>query len=582
MATRAASVRLSAAPARSVAVRDLQAVIDALPLGVAIVQPGGDGSPVCLAANPLVEGWSGLDRLAATGLPIEALRPFAGALALAAAIDELLAGGAARDVDWVASVGARDRHLTAHLAPLPGDPMRVLVAVRDRSPELQAERNLRQTMLHDALTGLPNRVMLIEEAEHAVERAATGSTLAAGGKQHAAVLALNINRFKSVNEALGPLAGDELLISFARRLLPCVRGGDVLARLSGDEFAILVRGIEAPEDAIHVASRIHSDLAAPFNLAGRELFISASIGIATTMTSGNFAEDLLRDAGFAMARAKAGGVARTELYQPTAHRQAKNRFELESDLRHAADRDELRMFYQPLIDLRSGRLKGFEALARWQHPERGLLSPADFIPLAEETGLIVPIGRWALAEACRQLADWRRRLGCDDLTVSVNLSGAQLVRDDIVEAVTAALVASGLPGDRLKIELTESVIVENPKRAGAILERLKALDVTIAMDDFGTGYSSLAYLQKLPIDVLKIDRSFVGNMFETDDSYKIVTAILSLAANLGMETVAEGIETVAQADRLTDLACDVGQGFLYAEPLPVDAAERYLADDASA
>lgn len=580
MATNAASTRLTTAPARLVAVHDEpQAIIDALPLAVAILQAGPDGTPVCRAANQLLENWAGLERMAAIGLPLAGLRPFATAPALATAVGELLAGGRPCEINWVAPIGTRDRHLSAQLSPLPGAAPRVLVAVRDRSPEMHAERTLRQTMLHDALTGLPNRVMLIEEVENAIERAATGSRLAAGGKQHAAVLALDINRFKSVNEGLGHVAGDELLISFARRLLPCVRGGDVLARLSSDEFAVLVRGIETPEEAIQVANRIHGDLAAPFHIAGRELFLSVSIGIATTLTSASYAEDLVLDAGFAMNRAKAGGVARTEIYQPNIYHQAKSRFELEGDLRHAVDRDELELFYQPLIDLRSGRVAGFEALARWRHPERGLLLPADFVALAEETGLIVPIGRWALTTACRQLAEWRSRLGRDDLTMSVNLSGVQLIRDDVVAAVTDALKASGLPGDRLKIELTESVIVENPKRAGAILERLKALDVTIAMDDFGTGYSSLAYLQKLPIDMLKIDRSFVSNMFETEDSYKIVTAILSLAANLGMETVAEGIETVAQADRLADLACDVGQGFLYAEPLPAPAAEAYLSDE---
>ncbi|MFC3711803.1 putative bifunctional diguanylate cyclase/phosphodiesterase [Sphingoaurantiacus capsulatus] len=554
-----------------------QAILDALPYAAAIVQRGPNG-PVCRAANLVLERWAAIGRNAAIGLPLVALRPFAEASALVVAIEEVLDGADPREVNWLGAVGVRDRHLSAHLARLPDEPARVMVTVRDRSPEMQAERSLRQTMLHDALTGLPNRVMFIEAAESAIEQASAGIA----HKQHSAVLALDINRFKSINEGLGHLAGDELLISFARRLLPCIRGGDVLARLSGDEFAVLVRGIDTPDEALHVANRIHDALGTPFGIVERELFIGASIGIATTMTSSNFAEDLLRDAEFALNRAKATGIARTELYQPIAHDQAKSRFELEADLRHAIEREELRLYYQPLVDLRTGRVSGFEALARWQHPERGVVQPSEFIPLAEETGLIVPIGRWALNTACRQLAEWRTRLGRDDLMMAVNLSGGQLVRDDVVDAVTQALEAADLPGDRLKIELTESVIIDNPKRAGAILERLKALDVSIAMDDFGTGYSSLAYLQKLPIDVLKIDRSFVSNMFETEDSYKIVTAILGLAASLGMETVAEGIETVAQADRLTDLACHVGQGFLYAKPLSAADAETYLADEASA
>jgi EAL domain-containing protein (putative c-di-GMP-specific phosphodiesterase class I) len=262
---------------------------------------------------------------------------------------------------------------------------------------------------------------------------------------------------------------------------------------------------------------------------------------------------------------------------------ARDRFQLEGDLRRAVERDQLELHFQPLVDLGSGRLIGFEALARWHHPTRGAVSPVEFIPLAEETGLIVPIGRWALNAACAQLVHWQTQHGraAERLMMGVNLSGTQLVRDNVVDAVESALRDTGLAADRLKLELTESVIIENPERTGAILARLKALGVTIAMDDFGTGYSSLSYLQRLPIDVLKIDRSFISGMAQSHDSYKIVTAVLSLAGSLGLDTVAEGIETPEQAAMLAALGCHVGQGFHFARPVPADEAEAYLVASAA-
>lgn len=557
---------------------EMQALIDGLPIGVLIFQPTEEGTLVCSGANVLLERWAGLGRHEALGLPVERLTWLGDPATLGLNMMAVLTGHGPIDMDWTVPATPRDRHLSARLTRLDdADGGRVLVALRDRTPEKQAERNLRQTMLHDALTGLPNRVMFTEQVEAAVERAAA-TRVAGESRIDAAVLILNVNRFKQVNESLGHVAGDELLISFARRLLTCVRSGDTLARLSGDEFAVLVHGNDVSEIALNIAARIHRELTHPFALSGRELFVSASIGIATTVSSEPHAEELIRDADFAMHRAKAGGIARTEIYQPSAHSQACSRFELETDLRRAVERGELRLFYQPLVELKTGRLAGFEALARWQHPERGLISPVDFIPLAEETGLIVPIGRWVLNTACRQLGQWRKKLGsrAHHLIMGVNMSVIQLARDDVVEAVSTALREADLPGDRLKIELTESTIVDNPQRAGSLLGQLKGLHATIAMDDFGTGYSSLMSLQRLPIDILKIDRSFVSGMFDGEDSYNIVTAILSLATSLDMDTVAEGIETQAQADRLTSLGCRLGQGYLYAAPLPEEKANAFI------
>ncbi|MBW7946874.1 MAG: bifunctional diguanylate cyclase/phosphodiesterase, partial [Sphingomonadaceae bacterium] len=361
---------------------------------------------------------------------------------------------------------------------------------------------------------------------------------------------------------LGHIVGDELLAAMARRLLPCIRANDCLARLSGDEFAVLVKNIDAPEDTIRVVERIQSTLKSPFVITGGECFVSASIGIATTFSSRRYSEDLIRDADFALHTAKSRGRGGIAIYQSSAHSVARDMFRMEADLRKAIERQELELAFQPYVSLAERRLAGFEALARWNHPERGL---------------IVPLGRWAIETACMQLAEWRKRCpSAEELTVGVNVSGLQLAQDDIVGAVEAALAASGIPGSALKVELTESAIVENPELARQIFTKLKQLDVSIAMDDFGTGYSSLSYLQQLPIDVLKIDQSFVAGMLKSDDSHKIVTTIIALARNLGMKTVAEGVEEPGQAERLRALGCDTAQGYFFARPMTAKEAEQFV------
>ncbi|MEM8826936.1 MAG: GGDEF domain-containing phosphodiesterase, partial [Pseudomonadota bacterium] len=314
--------------------------------------------------------------------------------------------------------------------------------------------------------------------------------------------------------------------------------------------------------------RIQGALSEPFQLSGGEVYASAAIGIATTYTSDPLVEELMRDANFALTSARGVCASGVELYVPHDHGQTRERFRLEADLRRAIDAEELSLAFQPLVNLRSGKICGIEALSRWTAPDKGPVPPSTFIPLAEESGLIVPLGRWTLMRACERLADWRDRVpAARTLNVAVNVSGVQLARDDIVEAVSAALDHSGLPGDALKIELTESAIVRNPERARRIFADLKALGCSIAMDDFGTGYSSLSYLQSLPIDILKIDRSFVDGLLVSEDSRNIVTAILSLAEALGMTTIAEGIETEAQLTALRGAGCAIGQGYFLARPL---------------
>jgi len=420
-------------------------------------------------------------------------------------------------------------------------------------------------MLRDSLTGLPNRLAFTEKIEQLEESDRRGV-------QHA-VLVVDMLRFSRINESMGSLAGDELLITFARRLMSALRGGDVLARTGGNEFGVLVTLRRGVTDALVAAERIQEVLAAPFKISDLEIRVECAIGLAL-MTGDHEAEELFRNAQFAVKQAKQAG--KPQVYEAQQASEARRRFSIETELRRALDRDQLKLFYQPLIDLKSGEVAGFEALARWEHEDRGEISPTEFIPVAEESGLILQLGRWAMHKAAETLAGWDRSAGGPlPLSVSVNLSAIQVARDDVASVVSSALKSSGLKGNRLTLELTESSIVQDPARATRVFDALKSLEATVAMDDFGTGYSSLAYLQRLPIDVLKIDRSFVTGMMVDPDSVAIVRAVLSLAEALGMSTTAEGIETVELATTLATLGCASGQGFYFAKPLEAEAALDY-------
>jgi diguanylate cyclase (GGDEF)-like protein len=472
------------------------------------------------------------------------------------------------ELDFRDGEGVGARHFRTTLAPLPpvdGKGPRCLVSLVDRTIEVQAERALRAEMLRDSLTGLPNRLSFTETIE------SRGG--ASARDQDHAVLVVDMLRFSRINESMGSLAGDELLITFARRLISALRGGDVLARTGGNEFGVLVGLKRGVADALAAAERIQQVMATPFKLSELEIRVECAIGVAL-MQTGQDAEELFRNAQFAVKQAKAAG--KPQVYEPREASAARRRFSIETELRRALDKDQLKLFYQPLIDLKSGEVAGFEALARWKHDDRGEISPSEFIPVAEESGLILQLGRWAMDTAAQTVADWDRQLGEPlPLYVAVNLSAIQVARDNIAEVVESALKASGLKGSRLTLELTESSIVQDPGRAMRVFEALKALDATVAMDDFGTGYSSLAYLQRLPIDVLKIDKSFVTGMMRDPDAVAIVRAVLSLADALGMSTTAEGIETVELATTLATLGCASGQGYYFAKPLEAGAALEY-------
>lgn len=435
----------------------------------------------------------------------------------------------------------------------------VLCVSRDVSDRKTLEAQLSHQAFHDPLTGLANRALFKDRVEHAFARAVRNP-------RPVIVLFLDLDNFKKINDSLGHDAGDQLLVEVARRILACVRVNDTVARLGGDEFAVLLDGASV-EDSVRVAERILEDLPISYTIEDNEVVVGTSIGIADSGTGSN-AEDLLRNADAAMYRAKGSGKGRYAVFEPDMHTQAVDQFDLEVGLRRALQRAEFTLHYQPIVDFQTGQLAGFEALVRWNHPERGLLAPHAFIPLAEETGLIVALGRWVLMEACMRVRQWQVRYSTGfPLMISVNVSGRQITEPDFVETVEAALRQSGLAAESLVLEITESVVIE---RTGPVLGRLQQLrnvGVRIAIDDFGTGYSSLSAIHTLPVDVLKIDRSFVAGMEAEGGDCGVLRAILNLGETLGLCTVAEGIETEHQRLQLQSLGCQLGQGFYLGRPL---------------
>jgi len=438
----------------------------------------------------------------------------------------------------------------------------------------ETKEHFRHAAFHDSLTGLPNRAMFTELMKAELESSKRSTD------HYFAVLFLDLDRFKNINDSLGHTHGDLLLVAFAERLERTLRPVDTLARFGGDEFAILLSGMSDTTDAVRVAQRIQDELSQPFVLYKNSAFATASIGIALSSSGYDKPEDILRDADTAMYRAKENGKARYEVFDVDMHTRAVSRLQLESDLRQAIEKKEFCVFYQPIISLQTGRLAGFEALVRWLHPRRGLVSPADFIPVAEETGLIVPIGEWVLAEACTRVREWQMKSPSHrSLSLSVNLSARQVAQPNLLERIKEALNESKLSPHCLKLEITESVVMENAEAAAQMFKQLRSLGVQLSIDDFGTGYSSLSYLHRFPLNYLKIDRSFVDHL-TTDSDNAIVRTISTLARNLGMEVIAEGIETEEQYRQLRALGCEYGQGYLFSQPVNTESVSHLLAQDA--
>jgi diguanylate cyclase (GGDEF)-like protein/PAS domain S-box-containing protein len=438
----------------------------------------------------------------------------------------------------------------------------------DVTERRRAEERLLHDALHDSLTGLPNRALFMDRLRGAVAR------LKRRPDYLFAVLFLDVDRFKVINDSLGHVAGDQFLVQLSRLIAGTIRRPEhTLARLGGDEFAILLDDIDTRDSASRVAERIFLSLRSPIRIGSQEIFSTVSIGIAFSSTDYAEAEEALRDADTAMYQAKTAGKARAQIFDDSMHTRALRLLKLENSLRRAVERDEFVLHYQPIVALQDSQVAGFEALVRWQHPERGLVAPYEFIHLAEETGLIYGIGRWTLREACQRLVEWN---GNASLSMSVNLSARQFSQADLIEQIEGVLRETGLPPARLKLEITESVIMENPEVAVAMLHRMRELGTRLVIDDFGTGYSSLSYLLRFPADTLKIDRSFVAALGKGGKNEDIVGAIVSLARSLEMDVVAEGVESQEQCAILKGLGCGYAQGFLFSEALDAAAARRLL------
>ncbi|WP_298371862.1 EAL domain-containing protein [Azospirillum sp.] len=535
------------------------------PLGIALI--GHDG--LIIDCNPAFAQAAGMSRTELIGVD---MRLRAADQAAVVALDAAIQGDSGKlEIDQPLLLGGRRGHFSLHFQPVLSDRefLFVLAFVEDVGEKRRAEQHIQYLAHFDALTGLPNRVLLFDRIAQALKEARRD-----GGK--VAVLFIDLDRFKVINDSLGHSFGDEVLRSVARRLQAGVRESDTVGRLGGDEFLIVARQVKDPGDAAQVAEKVVAHLASPFNVGGQSFVVTPSVGISLYPDDAEDAEGLIRCADIAMYSAKESGRNAYRFVTREMGTKSRDRMDLEGNLRHAIAQGELFLVYQPQVDTSTGNIVGMEALVRWRHPHEGLILPGRFLPVAEETGLVVAMGDWVLNEACAQIRRWRDKFGLN-IPVAVNVSGAQFRDGQLPIKVARALDANGLAGPELEIEVTESTLIEDIDGATATLNALKERGVLIALDDFGTGYSSLSYLHRLPIDKLKIDRSFIHDLSIGASDASVPRAIVGLGRSLGLSVIAEGVETEEQLQLLRDLTCESYQGFLFSRPVPVEQLDPLLA-----
>ena len=546
----------------------LRAIIDAEPECVKVISSDGALLQMNAAGLAMIEA-SHIDQV--KGKPVWQLVPPEHRESFRQFCETIFNGNKGKLEYEIIGLKGSHRWMEMHAVPLVNetDGSTLLLSVtRDITASKESARRLVHLVHYDSLTGLPNRVLLIERLEEAVQHANRHDRLVG-------IVFLDLDRFKNINDSMGHEIGDTLLKEVAVRLSGSVRRGDTVARLSGDEFALVLADMEHVDDASHIAQKILESFRQPFRIAGRELFISASLGVTLYPFDDRGAQGLLRNADIAMYRAKESGKNGYVFYAAEMTMKATERMSLENDLRYALERGEIFLHYQPVIDGKTGRISSCEALLRWKHHDRGMISPTQFIPLAEETGLIVPIGEWVLRAACAQCRAWQKQ-GFSKLRVAVNLSARQFRQSDLSASIYNVLQTTGLNPIFLELELTEGIIMEQAETSVASLKELKAMDIRISVDDFGTGYSSLSYLKRFPIDILKIDQSFVRDIPGDADDAAIAELIITLAHSLGLTVVAEGVETVEQADFMRERHCDAMQGYYFSRPVGPDDFMRLL------
>jgi diguanylate cyclase (GGDEF)-like protein/PAS domain S-box-containing protein len=543
-----------------------RSAFDHAPIGMALIAPGGH----CFQVNRALAHMLGRAEDEIVGAAIASLTDPADRVEVARAMQHAVTGNDPSYRIEQRFVHADGRpvwvtHSGSVIRGSQGEPLYVVCQLEDVTERRARGELIAHQAIHDPLTGLPNRLLFVDRLRRALA--------AADEHDRVAVLFLDLDHFKMVNDSLGHPAGDRLLVALADRLRAAIRPHDTVARFGGDEFTVLCTGVPDELVAHDLAQRIATTVAEPITLAEGEVFVTGSVGIALSGDELETPETLLRNADAAMYRAKEKGRARAEVFRSDAHDRAVHHLRTGNELHHALDRGELRLHYQPIVNLEIGRITGFEALLRWEHPQRGLVGPDEFVGLAEETGLVVPIGSWVLEEACRQAAHWRAN--GSDVSMSVNLSPRQLAEPGLTDDVGRVLHLTGIDPDALWLEITESTLMRDAESAVRALRALRALGVRLAVDDFGTGYSSLVYLKRLPLDVLKIDRSFVVDLSRHDDAV-IVRSTIELAHDLGLEVVAEGVETDEAGRLLERMGCDRAQGFFYGRPMSADACAEWL------